>query len=266
MTNNILWPVARDKNNNLIEIYDVQKEKEEVYTCIDCGTEMIPRQGSEVAWHFAHKSIGECNGEGVRHWSMIMDLKKKLLSGKIITNLVCKCGAIEPYRIYINTESVKVNTKIGNSDFRPDIQAETSNGMKLVIEVVNTHYPEENTLTYYMDNDIACFIVHVDRPLDIELKSKRNVFCGHAIQNGTRGPDNVFTNVNVKCAIWINTPTQYKTILEIGSGQNAERGIFRQLSEMRKSLSVIQKSADWIETSVSKYIDATREKETTWDK
>ncbi len=52
--------------NKLIHINNAKKGGE--YTCINCGGEMILKQGSKRAWHFAHKHLtSSCNYETYLH-------------------------------------------------------------------------------------------------------------------------------------------------------------------------------------------------------
>lgn len=49
---------ARDKHGNII---DIDKAKRvETYYCPECGAELIQHRGSQLAHHFAHKSLAEC--------------------------------------------------------------------------------------------------------------------------------------------------------------------------------------------------------------
>ena len=51
--------VALDKNGKRVDIEDAVKE--EKYYCPCCGTEMIQKKGTINVWHYAHKSLANCD-------------------------------------------------------------------------------------------------------------------------------------------------------------------------------------------------------------
>jgi len=51
--------MAKDESGSLVSIERLKEQQAGRYFCPRCGNEVIPRQGSEKAWHFAHKE-GRC--------------------------------------------------------------------------------------------------------------------------------------------------------------------------------------------------------------
>lgn len=57
---------ALDENSNLVHIKSAQKG--ERFTCLNCGEEMVAKQGSQRKWHFAHKHLTpNCSYESYLH-------------------------------------------------------------------------------------------------------------------------------------------------------------------------------------------------------
>ena len=65
----VLYRSALDSENNIVTAESlVGKEKHCRYTCLSCEREMVARvNGSIKRPHFAHKAVGECNGETYLH-------------------------------------------------------------------------------------------------------------------------------------------------------------------------------------------------------
>jgi hypothetical protein len=63
----ILYDYAIDSQGLIIHINEVDNQNKGQYKCIECDSEMIARTGEIKEWHFAHKNIENCSGEGYLH-------------------------------------------------------------------------------------------------------------------------------------------------------------------------------------------------------
>lgn len=128
-----LW-YAKDKNNNIITIDKLNNSnKHEKYNCPICMSEVIPKLGSSVSHHFAHRDSSKCTNESVIHYW----IKNKLLEkGDSFTvsltkneerNYICK-------DIYIEKE---YKTKFGV--YKPDVTVITEDNYIIFFEVAYTN-------------------------------------------------------------------------------------------------------------------------------
>lgn len=63
----ILYDYAIDSQGLIAYINEVNSQNKSQYKCIECNGEMIARTGEINKWHFAHKNIENCSGEGYLH-------------------------------------------------------------------------------------------------------------------------------------------------------------------------------------------------------
>jgi competence CoiA-like predicted nuclease len=63
----ILYDYAIDSQGLIIRINEVDSQSKSQYKCIECDSEMIAKTGEIKEWHFAHKNIANCSGEGYLH-------------------------------------------------------------------------------------------------------------------------------------------------------------------------------------------------------
>jgi len=207
----VQWPVAFDKDINLVDIKLASKEKE--YFCPDCGKAMIPHQGEVLQWHYAHKSEDEsfCSGEGWEHWERVNQIINTIRDGKASINAPCKCGVYEMFKIPTDS-TIRCNKCVFNgSDIRPDIFIDGMIGhTKIAIEVVNYHYPDSATMEYYSSNGIFVFIEYCGKEGGRvgESHIPKNVFCDHDKKRGRR-PDKCFSHNRYEVAIWIDSKSTY---------------------------------------------------------
>lgn len=52
---------------NMVHISEVSRGKACGCVCPDCGIRLIARKGNKTAWHFAHSTLTECQGESALH-------------------------------------------------------------------------------------------------------------------------------------------------------------------------------------------------------
>lgn len=63
----ILYDYAIDKQGLIVHINEVDSQDKSQYKCIECNGYMTARTGEINKWHFAHKNIENCSGEGYLH-------------------------------------------------------------------------------------------------------------------------------------------------------------------------------------------------------
>lgn len=193
----VLIKLAYDKTGNLVLAKDAVKGNK--YICPECGEELIfKNSGKSVPGsrcpHFAHKGGWghNCDPESVLH-AVFKKEAATLLNGflkdKKAFVVDWRCSACNtPYSGNIlccaKTISVEHDMKV----CRPDIALLDDSGkVRVVLEVLYTHSPEESTLEFYRENGIVLVQYNVnleDLPRLVEKLHK---------------PDIVTLCLNMKC-------------------------------------------------------------------
>lgn len=107
-----LW-FAKDINENIVVIDEVDKTKGDKYFCPICGSEVIPRQGEIQTWCFAHVDRSQCNSESMVHWWV----KHKLIEKG--TKFIIK--ADKEYEYICKDILIEKSYKTNNEDYIPDL-------------------------------------------------------------------------------------------------------------------------------------------------
>lgn len=171
---NLLLSYAFDNEGNEIHIDNAIKGQK--YFCPICGGELILRisnipkgQKYHRKNHFAHKtgSVNNCS-ESYLHkrtkQKLVVLIREKISSeSKELTfGWHCdECG--EYHKGNLIKKAVNIIEEYDLGTCRPDIALLDKDGkVVIVIEVVVTHEPETEVLSYYADNKIACLqlVVH----------------------------------------------------------------------------------------------------------
>lgn len=147
-----LW-FAKDSKGEIVTINEVDKNIKEDYFCPICGSSLIPRQGKEKAWHFAHDDASKCNAETMYHWW----IKNKLIEigDEFIiesdTNKKYKCKEI------LVEQSYNVNGKI----YKPDVTIVTDTDEIIYFEM---DYTNKKKLEDYIDiwMELGNTVVEID--------------------------------------------------------------------------------------------------------
>ncbi len=148
-------------------VYSDNAVKGERYFCPKCGGELIfknsgKRGPGSRCKHFSHKAKNhDCTNESILH-SIFKHKAAKLLREKIDNKIgfviSWKCGVCG--KKYENGNLLKVANEIKEEYClevvcRPDIAIlDISGKVRIAIEIVVTHEPEEKTLKYYRENGI----------------------------------------------------------------------------------------------------------------
>ena len=178
----LLIEIAYDENKNIVFVNNAVKGK--MYFCPKCGEELIFKnsgktgQGSRCP-HFAHKGCGghNCDPESVLHAAFKKETAKILSShlkestGFNIKWRCSDCGSQYSGDLLFLAKTIEVEYDL--KVCRPDIALLDDAGkVRIAIEIVNTHAPEEKVEKYYNDNGIVLvqYNVHEDDLLNIEEK------------------------------------------------------------------------------------------------
>lgn len=174
---NILYTVAINKDGTLIKAIDAEKEND--FFCPLCKTELILRKSGKTGKgskrpHFAHRTLTpNCTPETALHFNF-----KNLLAKKIQQHIEqekplpifweCKhCYDLHSGDLLKKIKSVKVEHNM--TVCQPDIALfDFNDNVFAVIEVVVTHKPEENVLSYYLENNIILIQINLTSDEDIE--------------------------------------------------------------------------------------------------
>jgi len=153
---------------NINEIIREKRNKNEKFTCISCGHEMVAVLGNKRAKHFRHKVITEieCSPETYLHklaklrfyqaYKNCLDYQKpfliKILMTKICnfheTDFLRKCiykdNTLNEFDITKYFKEIQIETKV--ESFIPDILLMANNGEKIFFEIYVTHASEAEKL------------------------------------------------------------------------------------------------------------------------
>ncbi len=193
----ILYTVAYDDVQELV--LAVNAVKGQRYHCPECKGEMIPRRSVEQKKgakrpHYAHKvKSPNCEPESLLHFGF-----KRLLYQRIQRHLdneeplpiKWRCGACDrEHEGNLLKKAARVEEELSLGPCRPDIVLSTNADSPVwALEVVVTHAPEEQALTYYRQQRIALARFDLKSDTDLE-KATAPVLM----------PDHVDQCVNPRC-------------------------------------------------------------------
>ena len=186
-SNGILYEAAYDENDVLCFACDEDKTQKKQYVCPNCGRPMILRKSNNTGRyakrpHFAHKAddVQDCKAEGVLHQTFKTKLyellQEHLLNHKPFL-FESKCHFFKEQHsgnLLKKVKEVYIEKDLGIC--RPDILLTDVNDKPYIaVEIVVTHYPEDNPIQYYKDNNIYLYQIDVqsfDDLKNIEEKAK----------------------------------------------------------------------------------------------
>ena len=76
--NNLLIPFARHESGRIVTAKEVERGSRSLCICLECGQDLIARQGDVLKWHFAHKGAGNVRGIGCGEGSIHRTAKEFL--------------------------------------------------------------------------------------------------------------------------------------------------------------------------------------------
>lgn len=148
-----LW-FAKDGNNNIKTINEVNKDNKHLYYCPLCGSEVIARQGKKQSWCFAHTDKAKCNSESMYHWWF---KNKFLIPGD---KFVIKTNNDEKEYI-VKDYFIEKEYKINNKIYKPDITIIPTSGQTIYFEM---NYSNKKKIEDYIDSWIGLnnIVVEID--------------------------------------------------------------------------------------------------------
>jgi hypothetical protein len=172
----ILYIFARDQNNQSVHIQNATKSNE--YFCLYCGAPMIVRNSEKKLRrpHFAHKAnVTNCSPESALHFYAKNLLYNKLKDAMNESEKVFRfawdcehCHEEHHVNLIKRTKEVSLERKV--AEYRPDISLADIDGKTYAaIEVVVSHKPEEEAVTYYKENKIHLIQIIIKNEVEIEL-------------------------------------------------------------------------------------------------
>lgn len=192
MAANILYSTARTATGELIKASDAQKGQP--YTCLICQQALLLRKGQLKRPHFAHKALSvNCSPETALHYSFKILLTEKIqkhLDNKVPLEIEWHCQyCSEMHRGNLLKKAVQVKPEYNLGICQPDIVLLDGDGrIKVGIEVVVTHFPEQRVLDYYKLHQIVAVLYVLKTDEDIQRLSSPKL-----------EPDKVDLCLNPKC-------------------------------------------------------------------
>ena len=194
----ILYTVAKNPSGNLISAKDAEKGIH--FLCPVCDKEVLLRKSGNTGKnakrpHFAHKSLTpNCTPETALHF-LFKNKVFKYLEDKIASNLAvpfswkCKhCQETHSGNLLKKIKEVRLEYSL--TECRPDlVLLDAEKKVFAVIEIVVTHKPETEVLSYYKKNNIV--LIQINLASDEDLNNFDEKF---------RNPDIVSICFNPKCA------------------------------------------------------------------
>lgn len=183
----LLLPYAYDSTGNLVHIDNAHKG--EIYKCPECGKILslniskIPEgQKYHRRNHFSHHPEGSPDNQCTESFlhKLFKEraaecIRKKISNKETEFRFVwsChECGERHQGNLLKKAKSVCLEYDLGVC--RPDIALLDATGKVIIaIEVVVTHKPDSDTMTYYDDHKIACLQINVPDFEDCENVEKR---------------------------------------------------------------------------------------------
>lgn len=226
--NNVnLW-FAKDENNNIITINEIDSNNKGKYHCPLCGSDVIPKaikEDAQITSHFAHIDKSKCNGESMVHFwfknKFLVPGDKFTIKTDVQKEYICKEVLIE--QIY--------QTEIG--DYKPDVTVITKCGETIYFEM---EYSNKKKLEDYIDKWLELDNIVVEVDLKILMNSGKKGVC----QFNTLFYKGKCFNVK-KSNLYYNTIGKYKEKIYKNNDNNNE------LKERIKKL-------DWFWIDINRYI------------
>ena len=147
-----LW-FAKNNENKIITINEVDKEYKDTYKCPLCDSEVIAKQGDIMTWHFAHVDKSKCTSESMIHFWV----KNKLL--EIGDKFLIKTNEVLDFEV--KEIHVEKQYEFDGKIYKPDITVITTNNEVIYFEIANTN---KKKIQEYLDVWIGLgnIIVEVD--------------------------------------------------------------------------------------------------------
>lgn len=182
---NIQYPLALNLSGNIVSA--VSSPKKSQYTCIECQTRMKLCGGNKQQFHFRHYHDTDktCSPESVIHKAGKIILKIKIddaIAGNTPLNLIGQCsgcGKEFATNLVEHIDQVMIEKSLFDNKCRPDLLGFKNNKPIIALEIVNTHYPEQQTLQNLEANGVRTFVIRVKSNDDLITNWQDNNITGY---------------------------------------------------------------------------------------
>jgi hypothetical protein len=172
MEKEILYKYAQNSDGEIVHISNAVAGVR--YYCPGCKEEFIFRHGQIRQRHFAHKNPSpSCTGEGYLHNTfkkiLLEDIKEHInkntpLSIQTKCNI---CKGTHHGNILQGISAVADEYSLGGC--RPDIVLINISGkIPIIVEIVDTHEPEQNVIDYCVKNSTLLIIIKLESINDLD--------------------------------------------------------------------------------------------------
>jgi len=191
MIKELLHTIAKDINGDPIHISNAIKGLK--YFCPECNDEFVLRKSGKTGKgsrrpHFAHKNLSpNCTPEGYLHSSfkiLLLDKIKSSLESKSPIDMFWECAYCKKeHHANLLGGVCSVKKEYDMKTCRPDIALlKEKGGVLAAIEIIVSHAPENNVLSFYRTNNIPLINITLN-PSD-PIKELENIDA--KIQHPTR--------------------------------------------------------------------------------
>ena len=173
MTAEILYPVAYADDGQLMHITTVARTS--AAYCFGCNARMVPRQGPQRQWHFAHMARDRCDSDRALHMAAVAAITEGIDSatrtrrpyplkrgclrcGQLIEQDIATPGAaIKAEKLLLQRDDIEMKRRA-----LPDVAIYAADGTTTVVEVVVWHDLEDKTREVYQQAAIPVYRVYPD--------------------------------------------------------------------------------------------------------
>lgn len=143
---------ALNSNKQLVSAEDA--DRNELYLCLECESELILKRGKIIVAHFAHKVQSNCNGESDTHKLAKYKLKTLLDNNEVITiqSYCCICESEFITTLQCNNDQEVFVERAFEYEGRriiPDVSICTSDVIDIALEVLHTHKQDNRPEPWY---------------------------------------------------------------------------------------------------------------------
>jgi len=162
--------VARNPLTNT-DVFIENAQRKVAYTCIDCGSAVMPRMGTKRVFHFAHKSKSKCKGETSAHKYCKHILQQNI--DKLSFSSTCiKCSQVQQFN---DTTSIVGVQEHPWKQYKIDVAIldKTTKSMIGALEVYHTHRSTQTKLGEISSNGIFVSDLDTADILNFAVNSNR---------------------------------------------------------------------------------------------
>ena len=158
---------ALDSSGKMVHISSVERGLSCNCRCPKCNEFLVAKLGHEGGRqpHFAHHKGSDCHGS---YMSALHKLAEQIIEEEM-TVMVPAYKEIDKQKLEF--EKVEVEQRVERKDLQPDIVGLTSDGLRWIIEIRNTHEVDESKKAKLIESNITCLEIDVREQTLENLKS-----------------------------------------------------------------------------------------------